>query len=404
MRILVTTDINYADGGTQTYLWAVSRALEDAGHEIKWLIGKLSTEDIYFPDLARDNYWAADRQSRGEIEKAIQAWKPDVVYSHGLADPSWDEWFVTWKPVVFFLHGYHGACISGSKCHSFMGSIVPCQRTFSPACLFIYLPWGCGGTSAFTMLSQYRHQSKYQKTLRSFSKLLVASEHMYKVHHEEGIPGNKLEKLHLFPTGIRPVEKLDVQTRWNDRVLLLSRLTEAKGAHLAVEAVLEASNQLGRKLTLRIVGEGPLKKRILNDALRLNVPVEFLGQVVPMRREEVMKDVDALIFPSVWPEPFGLAGIETACFGIPAVGFDVGGVSEWLADGRTGIMVQPNLLNSQSLGAALAKCLSNLERHNQLRANAWQLAKQFSVEIHLDRLVNVFKQVIADYNNPTSRS
>jgi glycosyltransferase involved in cell wall biosynthesis len=404
VRILITTDINYADGGTQTYLWAVSQALEEAGHEIKWLIGKLSTEDIYFPDLARDNYWAADRQSNEEIKNEIHAWQPDIVYSHGLNNSSWDEWFVTWTPVVFFLHGYHGACISGTKCHSFMGNIVPCQRTFSPACLFVYLPWGCGGTSAFTMLSQYRHQSKYHGALRKFTKLLVASEHMFEIHRNEGIPENKLEKVRLFPTGLRPVEKLDPQTRWNDRVLLLSRLTEAKGAQLAVGAVLEASNQLGRKLTLRIVGEGPLKKRILNDALRLNVLVEFLGQVVPTRREEVMKDVDALIFPSVWPEPFGLAGIESACFGIPAVGFKVGGVSEWLADGQTGIMAQADSLNSQSLGSALAKCLSNHEQHNQLRANAWQLAKEFSVEIHLDRLVNIFKHAITEYNNPTSRS
>ena len=45
-----------------------------------------------------------------------------------------------------------------------------------------------------------------------------------------------------------------------------------------------------------------------------------------------------LVVPSVWPEPFGLVGLEAGAHGVPAVAFETGGVGEWLRDGTNGLM------------------------------------------------------------------
>ena len=45
------------------------------------------------------------------------------------------------------------------------------------------------------------------------------------------------------------------------------------------------------------------------------------------------------VVPSVWPEPLGAVGIEMLRHGLPVVGFDVGGISEWLKDGVNGYLV-----------------------------------------------------------------
>ena len=37
----------------------------------------------------------------------------------------------------------------------------------------------------------------------------------------------------------------------------------------------------------------------------------------------------ALLLPSRWQEPFGIAGLEGLRFGIPVVAWDSGGVGEW---------------------------------------------------------------------------
>ena len=49
-----------------------------------------------------------------------------------------------------------------------------------------------------------------------------------------------------------------------------------------------------------------------------------------------MKNMDLLVVPSVWPEPFGLVGPEAAHHGVPSAAFAVGGIPEWLVDGVSG--------------------------------------------------------------------
>jgi glycosyltransferase involved in cell wall biosynthesis len=41
----------------------------------------------------------------------------------------------------------------------------------------------------------------------------------------------------------------------------------------------------------------------------------------------------------MWAEPFGAVGLELGHHGLPVVGFDAGGISDWLADGENGYLV-----------------------------------------------------------------
>ena len=45
--------------------------------------------------------------------------------------------------------------------------------------------------------------------------------------------------------------------------------------------------------------------------------------------------------PSLWPEPFGLVGIEALAAGRPVVASATGGIGDWLEDGVGGLMVPP---------------------------------------------------------------
>ena len=56
--------------------------------------------------------------------------------------------------------------------------------------------------------------------------------------------------------------------------------------------------------------------------------------------------------PSVWPEPFGLVGIEAGCVGLPAAGFGVGGIPDWLRPGETGELASRKSTNGEQPGLA----------------------------------------------------
>jgi glycosyltransferase involved in cell wall biosynthesis len=53
-----------------------------------------------------------------------------------------------------------------------------------------------------------------------------------------------------------------------------------------------------------------------------------------------MDDVHAMAVPSLWPEPFGLVGIEAQARGRPAVGYAIGGIPEWMGDAGRSVPVR----------------------------------------------------------------
>ncbi len=67
----------------------------------------------------------------------------------------------------------------------------------------------------------------------------------------------------------------------------------------------------------------------------------FLGQRgdVPV----LMQAVDAVIHPSVDPEPFGLTLVEGMLAGTPIIATDCGASSEILDNGRAGTLVAPEI-------------------------------------------------------------
>ena len=89
-----------------------------------------------------------------------------------------------------------------------------------------------------------------------------------------------------------------------------------------------------RPLTLVVAGDGQEKPHLEALAKRLEVPTQFAGRVGPGLRGLMRGEV--LAVPSVWPEPFGLVGIEAGCVGLPAVAYEVGGIPDWLAPGESG--------------------------------------------------------------------
>ena len=51
-----------------------------------------------------------------------------------------------------------------------------------------------------------------------------------------------------------------------------------------------------------------------------------------------MASADLLVVPSLWPEPFGLVGLEGARSRLPAAAFAVGGIPDWLRSGVNGYL------------------------------------------------------------------
>jgi len=123
-----------------------------------------------------------------------------------------------------------------------------------------------------------------------------------------------------------PRSQRSLSSLCNQRVVFVGRLSRTKGVHYLLKAMRIAHQELP-KAVLVLLGEGHDSESFvqLTDELGLNDVVTFLGWA---DRETVQAELarsTVVAFPSIYPEAFGISGIEAMAHGKPVVGFDVGG-------------------------------------------------------------------------------
>lgn len=153
------------------------------------------------------------------------------------------------------------------------------------------------------------------------------------------------------------------------------------------------------ELKLLIVGDGPsLKiKRKLEAFVRqnhLSGSVQFLGT----RRDTplLLKAMDIFVSPAI-KEAFGINLIEAMYSEVPCIATNVGGVSEVMQDGNTGILVPPADPN------ALAKTIKCLLARPELAskygaAGKKRVLENFTADKYIEKLENLYDRLIIDRN------
>lgn len=129
------------------------------------------------------------------------------------------------------------------------------------------------------------------------------------------------------------------------RLLSIGRLVEVKGHIFALKSILELV-KIGYKIRYTIIGDGIEYDNLLSfvKSNGLNDTVVFLGQKTQREIFEHLLSNEIFLFPSTKDsngrrEAFGVASLEAQLFGLPVIGFDVGGFPETLKNGVTGFIV-----------------------------------------------------------------
>jgi len=258
-----------------------------------------------------------------------------------------------------------------------------------------YFPRGCGGRNPATMLRLYRTQRRRRNILGRYRAILVATRHMADEFSRHGVASACLHVVPLFAPGVRSDPAPPTEKPRSNRVLFIGRITLQKGLRHLIAAMPRAAADLGRPLTLVVAGDGPDRTASESAAKLARIPNEFLGWVNPDRLLSEMRAADILAVPSVWPEPFGLIGIEAGNVGLPAVAYAVGGIPDWLKSGVSGESAPGEHPNPVQLACALVRALSDDGHLQHLRLGAWQTAGTFSAERHVQRLDTLLRKAAA---------
>lgn len=392
LRILVANDGIDDSGGVKTYLFTLFRGLLERGHEVAFLSYNRQTPNDLPPELnAMPRFGVLDEGESRALGRA-RAWAPHVCYSNNMSVLELESHLLDHFRVVKFMHGYFGTCISNLKMHRFPTS-VPCSRKLSPACLGFYFARRCGKASLPAIRDGYRWSSRQRELFARYAALVVASDHMKREYIRHGAEPHNVVVNPLFtPCAANEAAKGSSVTHRSD-VLFIGRMTHLKGGDMLLKAAAVAGRKLGRGLTVTMAGDGPQRPQWEQMASQFGVKARFTGWANGEQLEQLYRDTTLLAIPSVWPEPFGLTGLEAGQFGVPAVAFDVGGISQWLHDGINGVLVRGSRPHYQAMGQVLADVLSQPDRLEMMRRGARQLAEQMSIDAHLDQLEHIFSRV-----------
>lgn len=386
MRILFANDGIGDAGGVQTYLEAVMPALVARGHSVALL--HLGAPAGPSPAPEGTPHICIDERGVEGALADVRAWRPDVSFSHNMSKLEAERGLLDQGPVVKMMHGYFGTCIGGEKAHQFPRA-QPCDRVFGPACLALYFPRRNGRMSLPYLTRQWRWANEQNVLFGRYAAVVTASGHMRREYVRNGVAENRAHAIPLFSTV--PVADEVVAAPAEFRVLFLGRMTRLKGGDVLIRAVAEASRRLGRAIPLTMTGDGPPRAEWEALARRLGVDATWTGWVDADERVRLFRSASLLAVPSVWPEPFGLVGLEAGSQGVPSIAFDVGGISEWLSDGQNGRLVPAAPPRAEALADALAWAATHPADLAAMRPHARAAAERMSLEAHVARLEGVLR-------------
>ena len=168
---------------------------------------------------------------------------------------------------------------------------------------------------------------------------------------------------------------------WRWRLLYIGRLDARKGVHTAIEALA----LLPPEAHLDIVGGWDAvedaRLRRLAASVGVGERVVFHGH---RRRSELAAAyaaADAVVFPVVWEEPWGLVPLEAMAQGRPVVATGRGGSAEYLRDGENCLLFEAE--DPAALAAALRRLAADEGLRERLRAGGFETAPR-----HTERVLN----------------
>jgi glycosyltransferase involved in cell wall biosynthesis len=245
------------------------------------------------------------------------------------------------------------------------------------------------------MLEDYRTNSERLEILGKYSAVVSHSDWITAEYRRHGINCRQIR----FFANREPVsadsETHEAAPTW--RLLMMGRMASIKGGSVLLDAIPRIAANLDRPVSLLFVGDGSVREAWERQAASVSkstgVDIRFAGWLSGPERRAALESANLLLIPSLWPEPYGMIGLEAAQYGVPAVGFALGGIPDWLKDGVNGCLAPGNPPTANGLADAVVRCLTSTDQYFRMRREARAAALAMTIDRHYADLREVFEQV-----------
>jgi len=307
-------------------------------------------------------------------------------------------WDITGEcPVVYTLHNHSPYCPSGSKYLAVSGT--GCDRAMSTlGCTWGHLVDGCGSRRPENIIQNFQRSYRELETLKKLRIPVIAnSDYVRGQLIRHGLPPEQTVTLHCaIPIPETSTEPLTLETHQNSRLLFAGRIVPEKG----LEWLLKALTQVDRRVHLDVAGEGWDQPRMERLAKKLGVSdrVTWYGWCDREKMDALYRQCYALVFPSLWHEPAGLVTLEAYARHRPVIASSLGGIPEYVLDGKTGILIPAN--DVKNLAGAINVLAEDYQKARSFGEEGYTLLlERFTMKNHVKDLQIIYEKTMANFQS-----
>ncbi len=404
MKILHLCDHYRPLGGAEKLLFDTLRALEAAGiqnsvamHDYPENRISGARKEYIVPGLDAQpgsggilSYLKICFRAKKRLAEIIRAEKPDVIHVHNIQNPFTFRECVKRAPVVRSIHDPRLYCFTDWRL--LPGSRKICPYPLGAKCI----AEGCIGKDLLLYtLAGKRAIFKFLHYLahRKANKLILESKAMISCILQNGY---REEQAACLPNFTVTHELLEVEERnkkygvpGENSLVFVGRASYEKGLSYLLEAV----SLLKIPFRLYLVTGGPEMHAVSQKIkeLKLEDRVTVPGILSYEETRKYYNLADVVVVPSVWLESFCLVGLEAMANAKPVVAYRTGGISDWLEDGKTGLLAGCG--NVPELAEKIEALLLDKTRAAEYGRNGYNRVREFySREVYLPRLIDIYKE------------
>jgi glycosyltransferase involved in cell wall biosynthesis len=404
MKILQVNKYHYYRAGAEKYYLDISNELKKRGYELayfamhdennieskwsKYFISNLDFHNLSFKDkLKLPGRIIYSLEAKRKFKKLVEDFKPDLIHVHNIYHHISPSILNVAKkkniPLVLHLHDYkiispnYNIYSQGKNHWDYCGGRF--YRCFFNKCFKnSYMQ------SFLVSLEYFIHHYLLNIYNKNVDVFIAPSLFMKKKTSLFSVPAEKIE---IINNHIKDNEISKKASTKGDYWLYFGRLAREKG----IQDLIFALSTINDGSKLKIAGAGPYKKELENLILKLklNDRVEFLGKKQEQELKEIIRKSKAVVIPSIWPENFPFALLESIALGKPAIVSNNGGMPEIINHNENGFIFETG--NSNDLKEKMLK-IDTID-YIEMANNALESSKKYKLSKTIGDLILLYDKL-----------
>lgn len=278
-------------------------------------------------------------RARAALQRQLTRINPALIHLHSgftTISPVLIRTFDAFAPTIGTLHDVRPFCFRADRLKQ------PQAIECSEVCGYRCITSGCyAPRTPLDIVKRFRTVATGRASLtawRGLAGIVVPSRYMEELARKHGFATQLLTRVPNF-ADLGPPRSSKLSTG-KPLIAYMGRLTPEKGVSVLLDAL---KRMKGYNWDAVLIGDGPLSMALANQAIQhgLSNRITILSGVDRAERSSILARAYMLALPSLIPESFGLSGLEASAHGLPVVSFGLGGVTEWLREGHTGLIARP---------------------------------------------------------------